>query len=462
MSFSDQLLVLGNGFDLQCGLASSFKDFEETRKKTIDELLKTYFASGNNADTLEGKTKVITYPNGNQGQCGASLPADLWDKHITAWDLVLIEDERVRTWYDVEACIRDWLLNRPRRDQLREENQLKTVKSYIQSYKFSNLQQDLEQRRPKRTGTMELKIAAQPSEVFVNMPVDEQVAMLIINWYSDNTDEASIIRVMMRELHRLEMEFSNYLNSIMEKNEQYYKFANDLLVELLNDQLTNSDGADNLNKFFNKPVDSFAINGPTDSARILDFNFTNPVYEFGSTPDLINIHGDMYGEDIIFGIDGNNVDNSIENYSELVKFTKTFRLMALSKGPKVNLVRPHLPGQPGSETSIIKFFGHSLGDPDYSYFQAIFDEVDLYESNTHLIFYYNQNRTNEKDENEESSNDLAESAQEDMFEKVNRLITTYGQTLDNKDHGRNLMHKLLLENRLRVIQAPGCPKASQR
>lgn len=43
-----------------------------------------------------------------------------------------------------------------------------------------------------------------------------------------------------------------------------------------------------------------------------------------------------------------------------------------------------------------------------------------------------------------------------MFEKVSRLITTYGQTLDNKDHGRNLMHKLLLENRLRVVQAPGC------
>lgn len=31
-----------------------------------------------------------------------------------------------------------------------------------------------------------------------------------------------------------------------------------------------------------------------------------------------------------------------------------------------------------------------------------------------------------------------------------QLLTTYGETLDNKDHGKNLMHKLLLEGRLEV------------
>ncbi|MCT6904177.1 MAG: hypothetical protein M3Z48_13125, partial [Lactobacillus sp.] len=273
-----------------------------------------------------------------------------------------IEDERVRTWYDVEACIRDWLLNRPRGDQLRPENRLKTVESYIRDNEFSNFVQSVEQRKPKQPGFVEFKIKVPESASFGNKSVDEQVAILITDWYGNNTDEASILKVMMRELHRLEKEFSNYLNSIMEGNEEYYKSAKDLLVELLNDQPIDSESGDTLNKIFNQSVDSCAINGPNDSARILDFNFTNPVYEFGSTPNLINIHGDMYGEDIIFGIDGSNVDNSIENYRELVKFTKTFRLMALSKGPKFNLVRPHLPGQPDSETTIIKFFGHSLGD----------------------------------------------------------------------------------------------------
>lgn len=29
-------------------------------------------------------------------------------------------------------------------------------------------------------------------------------------------------------------------------------------------------------------------------------------------------------------------------------------------------------------TKMIKFYGHSLGEADYSYFQAIFDSVKLY------------------------------------------------------------------------------------
>ncbi|WP_052690801.1 hypothetical protein [Bifidobacterium mellis] len=128
--------------------------------------------------------------------------------------------------------------------------------------------------------------------------------------------------------------------------------------------------------------------------------------------------------------------------------------MALGKGRKTKLVHPYVSGQPGSKTNIIKFFGRSLGDPDYSYFQAIFDEVNLYGSDTRLVFYYNQNRLNENKDDEKGKNTTSESAQEEMFEKVNRLITTYGQTLDNKDHGRNLMHKLLLENRLQVVQVP--------
>lgn len=101
---------------------------------------------------------------------------------------------------------------------------------------------------------------------------------------------------------------------------------------------------------------------------------------------------------------------------------------------------------------MIKFFGHSLGDADYSYFQAIFDEVDLYESNTHLIFYYNANRSN--DEKKGAAEKKEDKAQQEMFEKVNRLITTYGRTLDNEDHGKNLLHKLLLEGRLTIKQAP--------
>ena len=37
-----------------------------------------------------------------------------------------------------------------------------------------------------------------------------------------------------------------------------------------------------------------------------------------------------------------------------------------------------------------------------------------------------------------------------MMNKVINLLTAYGATLENRDHGKNLIHKLLLEGRLSV------------
>ena len=90
-------------------------------------------------------------------------------------------------------------------------------------------------------------------------------------------------------------------------------------------------------------------------------------------------------------------------------------------------------------TDVIKFYGHSLGKADYSYFQSIFDGVDLYESKTVLVFYYPYDDSDEEN-NESWRNGLASS--------INDLLVDYGATMDNKDHGQNLMHKLLLEGRL--------------
>ena len=78
---------------------------------------------------------------------------------------------------------------------------------------------------------------------------------------------------------------------------------------------------------------------------------------------------------------------------------------------------------------------------DYSYFQSIFDGVDLYKSKTVLVFYYPYDSTvGAEAKNEEWRINLANS--------INDLLVAYGATMDNSDHGKNLMHKLLLEGRL--------------
>ena len=43
-----------------------------------------------------------------------------------------------------------------------------------------------------------------------------------------------------------------------------------------------------------------------------------------------------------------------------------------------------------------------------------------------------------------------------MYDAVTKLLSTYGTTMDNKDHGKNLLHKLMLEGRIsiREIEQP--------
>lgn len=36
----------------------------------------------------------------------------------------------------------------------------------------------------------------------------------------------------------------------------------------------------------------------------------------------------------------------------------------------------------------------------------------------------------------------------DLVNAVNKLLVEYGATMSNRDHGKNLMHKLLIEGRL--------------
>lgn len=102
----------------------------------------------------------------------------------------------------------------------------------------------------------------------------------------------------------------------------------------------------------------------------------------------------------------------------------------------------------GHGTRFIKFYGHSLGKADYSYIQAILDAVKLYEGDTKLIFFFRPHGQNSEDCG------TAEKAKKDAMSKAIALLAAYGTTLDNKDHGTNLIHQLLIEGRLVVTLLP--------
>lgn len=122
-------------------------------------------------------------------------------------------------------------------------------------------------------------------------------------------------------------------------------------------------------------------------------------------------------------------------------FTKTYRLLAMEPLGYRSLVYP--PDDENHEpTDCIKVYGHSLAKADYSYFQSLFDAVSLYSGVATLVFYYSPYGDGENERQQEKR------VREETQRRVMHLLSSYGTTLDNKDHGKNLVHKLLLEGRL--------------
>lgn len=404
MSYT-QLLVLGNGFDLQCGLKSTFEDFEKERLGNLETMKAKLMHGlpapdirtvGPDGEPLEGNTPAIWF----------------WDQGLTLWDLILHDDRRTRTWYDIEECIRSWVVDLVKPDGTITDPHGRSTYAYDPLITVKD---------------------------FWNLYITKAVATyatIMYDWHGTGKD---LLRILLSELHRYETAFSQYLEKQILHNGLYNPHAATAIRKLTFDQFKID--------LTNPPERVLKQQLWENSTNILDFNYTSPLLQHKECPLVFNVHGKSEQGNIIFGIDGTGIDTGLALYTDIVKFTKTYRLMALSSDPHPSLVQPYIAGADSQETRYIKFFGHSLGQADYSYFQAIFDEVDLYESQTHLIFYYNANRPND-------TNMTENHAAEEMFEKVNHLISRYGETLDNKDHGKNLLHKLLLEGRLSVIQAP--------
>ncbi|WP_371683376.1 AbiH family protein [Olsenella sp. Marseille-P4559] len=237
---------------------------------------------------------------------------------------------------------------------------------------------------------------------------------------SNGYNREAFIALLRQELLKLEHAFGEYLANEVETNDGYAEKCKTLYQAMEWDGKKSGDGY-------------------YSSTSVLSFNYTDLIERFfdgGEDGAFANIHGKL-GQEIIFGIDGKDcMDNP-----DAVAFTKTFRLMRRGGTRTDKLISTANSANLRDATDVIKFYGHSLGKADYSYFQSIFDGVDLYESKTILVFYYPYDSTDDGEEkNEAWRNRLANS--------INKLLVDYGATMDNKDHGKNLMHKLLLEGRL--------------
>lgn len=368
--FWHQLVVLGNGFDLECKLSSTFSAFMQQR-----------------SIVFEARSE------------GGVIPEAYASFKYTLWDEILNRGPKT-DWCDVEGTVTKWLLPSRKCYGL---SRLEQVHSYL------------------------VHAASNPSNA-----LPAEIAG-VRDYIASNTSISSptlafhdFITYVLDELHEFEGDFATYLSYLVRTDESYAERALRFFGELLVEEIVPKEDYD-------------------ASCSILCFNYTTPLKGLinrNNAIRLFNVHGSLDANNIAFGIDG----KGIMDKTDLLPFTKTYRLMELGFPCNEGLVRPFESYGSDEGTMLIKFYGHSLGEADYSYFQSMFDTVDLYGGKTRLIFYC---RT--------LDGQTPAEAKAEMMRKVIRLLDAYGRTLDNKDHGANLIHKLLLEGRLDVREAPAMP-----
>lgn len=340
---------------------------------------------------------------------------------LTFWDFV-VEANKESLWCDIEAAIQEWVLSVGSPGTSATYPSSRAIES-IKICPFSD-DADSPDVKPVEDG------GAFGERMFGNIAryawtIHPEVA-------TDGVSRELLLAFMKEEIFKLECAFDAYLSYEVATNEHYREKCEKLY------QMIAQDGE--------KRNESFAV-----STSVLSFNYTDQIAEFfdgGKSGACVNIHGRLGGE-IIFGIDGKDcMDNA-----NAVSFTKTYRLMQRGGSQTdrlistANVVSTANIANLGNAINIIKYYGHSLGKADYSYFQSIFDSINLYESKVVLVFYY-------PFDSSPDGNAANRWWRTELANLINGLLVNYGATMDNKDHGKNLMHKLLLEGRLIIRGLP--------
>lgn len=415
---SSQLLILGNGFDLHCGLKSSYKDFFQS---TI-------------LDTIGGRYDLQQMKAGVSG---------FWETLLFGYYTTFGKVNY--NWCDIETIIKNTVLAIGNRNKGLAFEALESVKRREDPNEIKSVY-----------GTIEHLIYTNCMSIFYDTLYSGKT-------YSDNEAYSLLINRILQELHKFERGFCKYIknnivnpNNEKEYNTQYIVNAMNLLNTLTGFTDIRYETIDDIierqEEAYYKPISPTMYQSDwrekhilsqefsnLHSVNILSFNYTALFDILGvQSPCLYNnVHGKLCMNkcaencascNIIFGIDDIVIQSQEENF-ELHKFSKTYRKMLIADAE--TSILPKIDNQMVE----IKFYGHSLSEADYSYFQSIFDYYNLYEnSKVSLMFYYSKGF--------------------EQTDEVYRLINTYGKTLSNKDQGKNLTHKLLLENRLKIIEVP--------
>lgn len=452
-----ELLIIGNGFDLQCKLKTSYKDFFSERyginlvaetyeitddnkkekgfyqakaqttfveifKSAINELdLKRFldFKGNANGYLINYFTKYLReyFEVNNFENIGENLQKKIQKikgAKYTNWDIIfisayiLMNHKSEFQWVDIEKIIFDvvTIVLTPNEQKLTQKS-FKNKKSMEKFYDIIVFCF----RENKEISTSMLDSLKKFEKAFADY-IRKEVHTSRIDYLKNAADLLRKISLGKCE-NKIELDVINF-NYSLDENIAEYMWEKENLSEIKINSWTNIHGI----AYWNKPLTRSRIN---------------------------KIHGRKNGKlaSPIFGIDGHDVlssknDGILSLNDPRIVFTKSFRLI----DNQVNSMRDE---NHSLQTKIDKiiFFGHSLGHADYSYFETIFDLYKIMNSDVKLNFYYHKYDTDLKNKESERR----------MLRKVVNLLTSYGETVPNA-HGENIVNRLVLEQRLNLIPSP--------
>lgn len=384
---NSNLIVIGNGFDLECGLKSTYGDF--FKKRISDDLRQCFyrihrifidnknesFASINFSNKQLKQVKVMNFR-------GLMFPEDFKSMRkadLTFWDFAFLSIGMSpdANWHDVEENIRFFL-----------SNEVKSKTNYSEI-------------------GLKNKVLGYGEESKIRLCCILAYAFFDEDRYKNSKD---IYDFLYKELRLFEEKFTEYLWTEYNRSESVYNEKFPILIQTI--------------------LNSNSDNNSNGDYSILSFNYTR---HENVADRITNIHGTLQDKNIIFGIDQKTVLSARPEY----RFTKTFRKMT-----QVNKSNSPVTITGKDKLNNIFFYGHSLSELDYSYFQSIFDYYDIYSSGIKLIFcctHFDESKSEEE-------------ILQIQTLRASKMIETYGFSMgkEREQHGKNLLHKLMLEGRVDV------------
>lgn len=461
-----QFLILGNGFDLASGLKTSYKDY-------FDDLQKRHMNSFSLLESLldENIPSMIEIPKQDYPEKFMDVEYLLFGyKHasiaqrisktsdkmkvdqnrvmkifkqkllilenynkinfwmIYFWKLKILDDTKIGSleWNQIEDNILKLINKKDNKD-----NQKSTLVSI-----FDLINVDVEDVLKSTTE----KVLLFTEQEFIKYTIDithdvkrnEKINLILYLLYFENVnDEKELFDILLDQLLIFEKDFADYIRKIQEnviyQNDNYRIYLENLDCFLEN-KLGGSEPENVYILNFNYTKLSPIAYDNSITQKVHDLYWESKVTGDGILfpVEINNIHG-TFNKVSIFGVDQSKIKYNSRPYT----FTKTYRNL-IERDVNYNSSLPKAPA-----VKKISFFGHSLSSADYSYFQSIFDYYSLYSSNLQLVFYYSLY-------DDISSREMRIQTTKSIIE----LLDEYGKTMDNVDHGKNLLHKLMLENRI--------------